>query len=221
MSNFEYVIKLDKIEFELKQRINELEWNNSELTDENVELKQRIAEMEEQNQILTEYLAEREEPVPEDWYCTCVDNPQDERAPMLTDQDCPIHGINGTETMRNRIAELEERNDELSSIDEMLSETVENMRETIVSLTVGDSVEFDLHCPKCGDDIRQMLHANPIEGEHEYELLNRIAELEAENKKQKEWINFLLSIRPEDRIEALKKLSELIYLADKLQRGEG
>ena len=84
----------------------------------------------------------------------------------------------GAVELEQRIAELEERNDELSSIDEMLSETVENMRETIVSLTVGDSVEFDLHCPKCGDDIRQMLHANPIEGEHEYELLNRIAELE-------------------------------------------
>ena len=52
MSNFEYVIKLDKIEFELKQRINELEWNNSELTDENAELTLRVTEMETELNLL-------------------------------------------------------------------------------------------------------------------------------------------------------------------------
>lgn len=92
-----------------------------------------------------------------------------------------------------------------------------------MNVTVTD-IFHAVWCRDCGalvdndeEDVAKLWNTRPIEDA----LQARIAELEAENKKQKEWINFLLSIRPEDRIEALKKLSELIYLADKLQRGEG
>lgn len=74
-----------------------------------------------------------------------------------------------------RIAELEE-------LDKNLCETIEQMRYTIVSLSAGESVKFDLHCSKCGKETK-ILHPVAIEGEYEFELKQRITELEERIKE--------------------------------------
>ena len=66
---------------------------------------------------------------------------------------------------------------ELEELNKNLCETIEQMRYTIVSLSAGESVKFDLHCSKCGKETK-ILHPVAIEGEYEFELKQRIAELE-------------------------------------------
>ena len=57
----------------------------AELRAENEQLKQRIAELEA-------YIDELENPQSIPDTCTCEDNPQDDRAGLYIDPDCPIHG---------------------------------------------------------------------------------------------------------------------------------
>ncbi len=57
----------------------------AELRAENEQLKARIAELEA-------YIDELENPQSIPDACTCEDNPQDDRAGLYIDPDCPIHG---------------------------------------------------------------------------------------------------------------------------------
>ena len=57
-------------------------WNTRPIEDA---LKQRIAELEA-------YIDELENPQSIPDTCTCEDNPQDDRAGLYIDPDCPIHG---------------------------------------------------------------------------------------------------------------------------------
>ena len=59
-----------------------VDWNTRPIEDA---LKQRIAELEA-------YIDELENPQSIPDTCTCEDNPQDDRAGLYIDPDCPIHG---------------------------------------------------------------------------------------------------------------------------------